>query len=68
MKWVQVLTTGAYSYDVATVDVLGYTSAVFSVQACKSAHIFLAHVAHNHQAGGYEITIEEKADGLTTIR
>ena len=62
------MTKGAYAYDVAHIDVLGYSSVVFSVQACSSVHVFLAFVAHNIEAGGVEVTVEEKSDGLTTIR
>ena len=68
VKWARVKTTGTYSYTRADMGVIGRTSLVFSVQARASAHIFLAEVAHNHAIGGYEITIEEKSENLTSIR
>ena len=67
VKWVRVATHGNEHFESFHADVIGHSSLVFSVKACKSARIFLASTPHNPYDAGYDITIESHLDNGTKI-
>ena len=67
VKWARIATNGSENFETFYADVIGRSSLVFSVKACKSVRVFLASTPHNHYDAGYDVTIESHVDGSTKI-